>query len=110
VLMQYIRVDPMLLELWGKIMCDMMPLMHHIIRATRLLAMRRDINDTHSCSSTCSSSTPSIDEGGRDPSSHPPPPPSPHPDHKKETPIPPPPPSPHLDEQATPIRPPPISD
>jgi hypothetical protein len=101
----------MLLEIWREMSCDLMPLMCHIVGASRLLAARRDLDDRHNSSSsmTHSSSTPSIDEGGRDhPSPHPPPPPSPHPDHEEATHIPPPPLSPHLDEHR-PIPHPPLS-
>ena len=87
--------------------CDLMPLMRHIVIATRILTTRRDPDDRHNSSSstTCSSSTPSIDEGGHDHlSPHPPPYPSPHPDHEEATHIPPPPLSPHLDEPARPIH------
>jgi len=107
VLMQDIKAYPMLLELWREMTHDLMPLMHHIVRATKILAVRRDPDDRHNSpsSTTCSSSTPLIDEGGCDP----PPPPSPHPDHDQETHIPPPPILPHLDEQEGPIPPPLIS-
>jgi hypothetical protein len=56
---------------------DMMPLMYHIVRAARLLEVRRDPDDRHNSSSstTRSSSTPLIDEGGCDhPCPYPPPP------------------------------------
>jgi hypothetical protein len=79
----------MLLELWREMVCNMMSLMCHIVRATRILAVRRDVDDRHSSSSIHSSSTPLTDEGGRGPSPNPPPPPSPHLD-EQETLIPPP--------------------
>jgi hypothetical protein len=52
VLMQDIREDPILLELWREMLCDMMPLMCHIDRATMLLEASRDLDDTHSSSSS----------------------------------------------------------
>jgi hypothetical protein len=88
VMMQDIREYPMLLDIWREISCDMMPLMHYIVRSTRILAERRFFDDTHSSSNTRSSSTPSTGEGGYD-SSPRPPLPSHHP-HEKATPIPPP--------------------
>jgi hypothetical protein len=79
-MIQGIKEVPTLLDIWREILCDLMSLMNHIIEASRLLAMRRDLDDrdNSSSSTTRSSSTPSIDEGGRD---HPSPPPSPHPYH-----------------------------
>jgi len=86
--MQDIRVDPMLLDIYRDILLDMIPIMHHIIEAIRILAARRVVNDTHSSSNTCSSSTPLTHDSGHDPSPCLTPPPSPHLD-EKETPIPP---------------------
>jgi hypothetical protein len=111
VLMQDIRPDPMLLELWREMSHDLIPLMNNIIGATLILVGRRDLYGRHNSASSMdhSSSTPLIDEGGCDPSPHPPPFPSPHPDHEKATHIPHPPISPHLDEQEGPIPHPPLS-
>jgi hypothetical protein len=74
---------------------NIVPIMCHIVGATRLLEARSVADDTHSSSSTRSSSTPSsstpsTDEGGHDLCPCPPSPPSPHP-YEKETTIPPPP-------------------
>jgi hypothetical protein len=78
--MRDIKEYPTLLDIWRDMSHDLMPLMRHIVRATRILAARRSPNDRHKSSSSTahSSSTPSIDEVGH---GHPPPPPSPHPNH-----------------------------
>lgn len=57
--------NPMLLELWIDFPHDMMGLIHHIIRAIRILAVRRHghAEDTQSSPST----TPMYDEKGGDP-------------------------------------------
>ena len=53
IMVGYIKVDPRLMDLWRDLPCDMMSLMHHIIGASRLLAMMRDGHvDTYSSSST----------------------------------------------------------
>jgi hypothetical protein len=57
--MQDIREDPILLNPWRDIPRDMISLVHHIIKATRILLARRVFDDTHSSSSTYSSNTPS---------------------------------------------------
>ena len=58
VLMQDIKANPMLLDIWRDMSRDMVPLMCHIVRATRLITVRRVVDDTHSSSITHSSSTP----------------------------------------------------
>jgi len=88
-----------------------MPLMCHVISVTRLLVVRRALDDRHnySSSTTCSSSTPSIDEGVHDhPSPSPPLNPSPHSYHEAKH-IPPPPLSLELDEHVILIPHPPLS-
>jgi hypothetical protein len=90
-LMREIKEDPTLLDIWREMSRDLMLLMHHIVRVSRLIRTRRAPDDRHNSSSITShsSSTPSIDEGGHDhPSPHPPP--SPHPNHEEATHIPPP--------------------
>jgi hypothetical protein len=102
----------MLLDIWMDIPCDLMPLMHHIVGAPRLLAARRAPDDRHKSSSNVThlSSTPLIDECVHDHSfPHPPHSPSPHPDNEEAKHITHPPLSPYLYQHSIPIPHPPLS-